>query len=37
MPSAVIFAWWSVDENGDLLSAEFDDLEAFTPERTLNV
>ena len=37
MPSAVIFMWWPVDDNGDLLSAEFDDLEAFTPERTLNV
>ena len=37
MPSANIFMWWPVDDNGDLLKAEFDDLEAFTPERSLNV
>jgi hypothetical protein len=37
MPPANIFMWWPVDENGDLLSAEFDDLELYTPERTLNV
>jgi len=37
MPPANIFMWWPVDENGNLLSAEFDDLELFTPERTLDV
>jgi hypothetical protein len=37
MPPANIFMWWPVDEDGNLLKAEFDDLEAFTPERSLNV
>jgi hypothetical protein len=37
LPPAVIYMWWPVDEDGNLLSAEFDDLELFTPERSLNV
>lgn len=37
MPPAVIYQWWPIDDNDKVLSAEFDDLELFTPERALNV
>ena len=37
MPPANIFMWWPVDEEGCLFSAEFDDFDMFTPERTLDV
>jgi len=37
MPPANIFMWWPVNDDGELLSAEFDDLDLFTPERTLSV
>jgi hypothetical protein len=37
MPPANIFMWWPVDDGGNLLSAEFDDLDLFTPERTASV
>jgi hypothetical protein len=37
MPSAIIYQWWPVDDHGNLLSAEFDDLDLFTPERELSV
>ena len=37
MPPAVIYQWWPVDDNGLLFSAEFDDLELFTPERAIDV
>ena len=37
LPAACIYQIWVVDENEDLLNAEFDDLDLFTPERTLNI
>jgi len=37
MPPATLFMIWPVDENQSLLSAEFDDLDLFNPERELAV
>ncbi len=36
MPSAVIYQWWPVNDLNELLSAEFDDLDLFTPERVMS-
>jgi hypothetical protein len=37
MPSALIYQWWPTDADGNLLSAEFDDLELFRTERTRDI
>jgi hypothetical protein len=37
MPPAKIYQWWPVDDDDNLFSAEFDDLELFLPERSLSV
>ena len=37
LPAATLYQIWVVDENLDLLNAEFDDLDLFTPERDLNI
>ena len=37
MPSATIYQWWPVNDDGNLFSADFGDLDLFTPERTLDV
>jgi hypothetical protein len=34
MPAAIIRQWWPVNENEKVLSADFDELELFNPERT---
>jgi hypothetical protein len=35
MPNPVVNAWYPVDDSGALLSADFADLDLFTPERTI--
>lgn len=37
MPQAKIYQWWPVNDDGNLFSADFGDLDLFTPERTLDV